>query len=125
AVTAFAGKEYDGPLPSLEHPRFERVLYVHAAALATAQERPVNVDALMEDTLDHEEHFWREQFADRVVIREMREVVAALTLTGGVASAAAAQALVHLLRGAPDKKMAMLLRDLYPGRAGQRHIGGL
>ncbi len=125
AVMAFAGKGYTGPLPSLEHPRYERVLYVHAAALATAQERPVHVDALMEDTLDHEEHFWREQLPDRLVVDDMRLVVAALTLTGGVGSAADAHALVHLLCGGPNKKMVMLLRDLYAGRAGQRYIGGL
>ena len=61
AVKAFAGKEYEGALPSLADPRYERVLYIHAAALAAAQGRAVHVDALMADTLDHEERFWREQ----------------------------------------------------------------
>ena len=89
AVTAFAGKAYDGPLPSLEHPRYARVLYVHAAALATAQGRDVRVDALMDDTLDHEEHFWREQLPDggriqkQKAVRKMRLAVAQLTLKEG------------------------------------------
>src|SRR5262249_8322687 len=56
AAAAFAGKEYEGDLPSLEDPRYARVLYVHAAALACARGREVHVDGLMEDTLDHEEH---------------------------------------------------------------------
>jgi nucleoside phosphorylase/tetratricopeptide (TPR) repeat protein len=125
AVTAFAGKAYEGPLPSLEHPRYERVLYVHTAALATAQERPVHVDALMDDTLDHEEHFWREQLPDRGRIQErkavdkMRLAVAALTLKGGARDKAEAEHIVG------DEDMVTLLRDLYPGRVGQRYVGGL
>ena len=125
AVTAFAGEAYDGPLPGLEHRRYERVLYLHAAALATAQKRPVHVDALMEDTLDHEEHFWRDQLPDRGRIQKqnalykMRLAVAELTLKGGVRDKAEAAQIVG------DEDMAVLLRDLYPGRAGQRYVGGL
>ncbi len=125
AVTAFAGKAYEGPLPSLEHPRYERVLYIHAAALATAQERPVHVDALMEDTLDHEEHFWREQLRDRgragerKALNKLRLAVAELTLKGGARDKAEAEHMVG------DEDLATLLRDLYPGRAGQRYLGGL
>ncbi len=125
AVNAFAGKAHEGPLPSLAHPRYERVLYVHAAALATAEKRPVHVDALMEDTLDHEERFWREQLRDRGragerrAVNKMRLAVAALTLEGGARDEAEAETI------AGDEDMALLLRDLYPGRAGQRYIGGL
>ena len=125
AVSAFAGRAYEGPLPSLEHPRYERVLYVHAAALATAQARPVHVDALMEDTLDHEEHFWRDQLPDggriqkQKAVRKMRLAVAELALKGGARDKAEAEHIVG------DDDMATLLRDLYPGRAGQRYLAGL
>jgi CHAT domain len=115
AVMAFAGRQYQGPSPSLADARYERVLYVHAAALATAKGREVKINALMEDTLDHEERFWREQI-ERDDVDDMRKVVAALTLKGGAASKAEAGALVKLITGGPDKKMVQLLHDLYPGR---------
>lgn len=65
AVKAFGGADPIGAAPSLADKRYERVLYIHAAALATAQGRDVKIDTLMEDTLDHEERFWREQLRDR------------------------------------------------------------
>ncbi len=123
AVRAFGGVERIGVVPNLAHPRFARVLYVHAAALATAQGREVKADALMDDTLDHEERFWREQLKERgpaeerKAVHKMRLTVAELTLKGG-ASGAEAEAL------AGDEAMGMLLRDLYPGRE-PGYVGGL
>ena len=114
----------DGVAPSLSDSPYERVLYVHMAALAAVEGWDVKAGALMETTLDHEERFWREQLRDRVAVDDMRQVVAALTLVGGVGSAAEARAMVELNCGAPDKKMALLLGDLYPGGAA-RHVSGL
>jgi hypothetical protein len=41
AVKAFAQKEYEGVVPNLADPKYERVLYVHAAALVTTTGRNV------------------------------------------------------------------------------------
>jgi hypothetical protein len=79
----------------------------------------------MEDTLDHEERFWREQlhdrerFNERKTLNKMRLAVAALTLKGGAHDKAEAEDIIG------DEDMTILLRDLYPGRTGQRYIGGL
>jgi nucleoside phosphorylase len=128
AVKAFAGAEHkmvpEGATPSLVDPRYERVLYVHAAALTTVEGREVKVGALMEETLDHEERFWREQLRERGhagkrrALHKMRLAVAGLTLIGGVGSEGEAGALVD------DEDMVVLLHDFYPGRDGQ-HVGAL
>jgi nucleoside phosphorylase len=117
AVKAFGGREYEGREPDLTDPRYERVLYVHAAALATVQEHEVSIDDLMEKTAIREERFWEQQI-DRADVDDMRRVVAGLTLRGGAASMA------ELVASGVDKKMALLLRDLYPGREGKQ-ISGL
>ncbi|MFT3766210.1 MAG: tetratricopeptide repeat protein [Minicystis sp.] len=123
AVRAFTKADHKGLVPSLTDARYERPLYIHTAALAIAQGREVKVDELMEDTLDHEERFWREQI-ERVDIGNMRRVVAALTLKGGVGSEAEVRKFVEIICGAADKKMAFLLRALYPGRDAN-YINGL
>jgi nucleoside phosphorylase/tetratricopeptide (TPR) repeat protein len=127
AVAAFAqvkGKQAPKvEAPSFEDKRYGRVLYVHAAALAAVEGRDVKINALMEDTLDHEERFWRAKI-ERENIDDMRQVVAGLTLTGGAESKAALRTLVVAIRGEADPKMAMLLRDVYPGRE-QKYVGGL
>jgi nucleoside phosphorylase len=117
AVHAFAKREHEGAIPNLADPAYERVLYVHAAALATAQKREIKTDELMEQTAIHEERFWQQQI-ERVDLDDMRRVVAALTLTGGAASMAG------LISAGVDKRMALLLRDLYPGRP-PKQISGL
>jgi nucleoside phosphorylase/tetratricopeptide (TPR) repeat protein len=125
AVKAFTGREYEGVVPSLTDSTYKGVLYVHAAALAIVRGPPVHIDALMEDTLEHEERFWQKQLHDRghagerKALHKMRLAVAALTLKGGVHNKAQAEALTR------DEDMVVLLRDLYPGSPGQRYIGGL
>jgi tetratricopeptide (TPR) repeat protein len=110
--------------PSLADQQYERVLYIHMAALAAVEGGVVKADMLMEDTLDHEERFWREQLRDRghagerVAMDKMRRAMAALTLIGGAGSAADAHALVD------DEELELLLHDLYPGNATQ-YMSGL
>jgi tetratricopeptide (TPR) repeat protein len=117
AVRAFGGGKYEGREPDLADGRYARVLYVHAAALAAAQRREVKIETLMEDTLDHEERFWREQIK-RADVADMRRAVAGLTLKGGAASTG------ELISAGMTKEMALLLRDLYPGRP-PKEISGL
>jgi hypothetical protein len=124
AVKAFAKKEYEGIVPPLTDSRYERVLYVHAAAFATAMGQEVKVDTLMEAMIKHEERFWQKQSPEPVAVEDMRKVVTALTLKGGVGSAAEARTLVERICGGPDKKMTMLLHHLYPGSTGQHTSAG-
>jgi hypothetical protein len=115
-----------GPVPELGDPRYDRVLYVHMAALATVDRRAFTAATLMEDTLDHEEQFWVQKFEpkrdldERLLRRKIRRVVAALTLRGGAADEAEAAALVERVGEAPDEALALFLRDLYRGGAVER-----
>ncbi len=126
AAKAFAKernkKAPEGAVPGLADPRFERVLYVHMAALVAVEGGKIEADTLIEDVLDHEQRFWREQI-ERVDVDDMRHVVAAITLTGGAASKTEARKIVELISGEPNKKMALLLRDIYPGTAPQYVVG--
>jgi hypothetical protein len=49
----------EGPSVDLAHPRFDRVLYLHMAALATVEGLAFTAESLVEDVLEHEERFWR------------------------------------------------------------------
>lgn len=102
AVRAFAKARHKAApecaVPSLSDVRYERALYVHMAALAVVEGREVKADALMEDTLDHEERFWREPLRElgsmgaRVALEELRRAVSALTLIGGVGNGRGSEA---------------------------------
>ena len=110
--------------PNLSDARYERVLYVHAAALAAAVGRELKVDALMGETLDHEEWFWSQKLeerghaAGRAAQETIRLAVAGLTLRGGGSKLEARE----LVGG--DAPMIVLLRDLYPSHVG-KYISGL
>jgi nucleoside phosphorylase/tetratricopeptide (TPR) repeat protein len=70
--------------------RFERVLYLHMAALATVEGLEFQAHTLMDTVLDHEERFWetraRQEDVARAFERSLaRQVVAAATLRGGLA----------------------------------------
>jgi tetratricopeptide (TPR) repeat protein len=120
AAQAFARRRgevaADVVAPDLADPRYARVLYVHMAALAAMEGRAVPVDALMKGTLDREEQRWGELLGEQAPstrqVQRMRQVVAAVTLTGGVKSAAEALALLGLKS---DEKMVALAHELYRG----------
>ncbi len=126
------------PLP-LDDPRFERVLYIHMAALAAVLGLPFTAETLMKDILDHEEHFWnvwgdsRERSAiregdSRLFQRRVRQAVTAMTLTGGASSQEKALALLQRSCGSRDELLLLLLRDLYPGMGteeGRWEVGSL
>ncbi|RYZ40872.1 MAG: tetratricopeptide repeat protein [Myxococcaceae bacterium] len=72
---------------SLSDEKFDRVLYIHMAALATVEGLPFDSRTLMDVILDHEERFWQtaplndiERATQR---RTARRIVAASTLRGG------------------------------------------
>jgi tetratricopeptide (TPR) repeat protein len=99
AVTAFAlelGKPVPAapPAPDLEKKDFERVLYLHMAALAAVDGRSIGSAAeTLAQTLNHERRFWHGQVDEMGLDRSLTEsvqaafgqAVAALTLVGGTA----------------------------------------
>jgi tetratricopeptide (TPR) repeat protein/nucleoside phosphorylase len=90
------GKVYENSVPvSLSDERFERVLYLHMAALASVEDLEFEVNTLMDVILDHEEHFWETSARKSVAALSLhrwfaRQVVAAATLRGGIADQATA-----------------------------------
>ncbi|NMO15818.1 tetratricopeptide repeat protein [Pyxidicoccus fallax] len=123
--------------PDLKDPRFERILYIHMAALATVEGLAFTAESLMGHVLDHEERFWLAQNvqsgaqfqAERRLLKERtRRAVAALTLLGGAISRSEAEALVSRACGIRDEALVLGLHDLYPGgwREGSlAYLGGL
>ncbi|WP_437666858.1 DUF3856 domain-containing protein [Sorangium sp. So ce1182] len=99
--------------------RFDQVLYLHMAALATVAGLRFEANTLMDTILDHEERFWEERARQAGVAlasqRSLaRQVMAASTLRGGIASSDQASALIgRLLRRAPGKSEEDLLRLLH------------
>jgi nucleoside phosphorylase len=110
------------PVPALTDRHFDRVLYLHMAALAAVEGITFTAETLMDDVLDHEERFWltqndsRVHSAGRLFKAKARRAVAALTLTGGAANHADAEALLARVQKQPDESLLLLLHDLYPGR---------
>jgi nucleoside phosphorylase/tetratricopeptide (TPR) repeat protein len=106
AAEAFArrrGKKYvrQAP-PPLSDSRFQRVLYLHMAALAVVEGLGFEAKTLMEVILDHEERFWeaRARQAEVELSGERawaRQVVAAATLRGGLEDLPAATSVARRL----------------------------
>ena len=106
--------------------RFGRMLYLHMAALASVEELPVSADALLEEIVSHEEHFWRRQFEETYSAKLLdraeftasaRRAVAAVTLLGGVPTKEAAEELNLRVDGSRQEHFCPFLRWLYPGEA--------
>jgi len=121
-------------IPKLEDRRYERILYVHMAALATVEGLSFTTDSLMDEILDHEERFWltqatpRSDTERRLFKERMRGMVTALTLRGGVFGRREAEALLSRVNGSPDDSLLLFLRDLYPGNRegpGPAYVSGL
>jgi nucleoside phosphorylase len=114
------------PPPALHDRRFERVLYLHMAALAAVEDTAFNASSLMGVILDHEERFWVREAKDRAGValdmRLARRLVAAATLRGGMHTEDKAQEMCERLEKRPrsrdDDAMIALLHDVY-ARAGE------
>ncbi|HEX2573143.1 MAG TPA: TIR domain-containing protein, partial [Polyangia bacterium] len=131
---AMIGKPIENVItPSLEDERYDRVLYVHMAALRALEGGEVQAETLLGDALDHEERFWLMQLpaGERAALkgRKSKERVAltmaALTLLGGVRDRGQLRALVRRVIGVEDEELQLLLRDLYPGGREGRYVSGL
>ncbi|CAM3939657.1 tetratricopeptide repeat protein [Corallococcus exiguus] len=100
--------------PSLTDGRFERVLYLHMAALAEVEGSEFEAHSLMDVVLDHEERFWESRARmDDVKLsfhRSLaRQVVAAATLRGGFADQDTAVHTAQALFGGTLSEGSMLL----------------
>ncbi|MFP2934547.1 hypothetical protein ACLESO_57460, partial [Pyxidicoccus sp. 3LG] len=97
---------------------FERVLYVHMAALAWVEGLSFEPNTLMDVMLDHEERFWEvragQALAGLAVQRSLaRQVIAAATLRGGLTNREEADLVVgRLLRRPVAENDAALLQLL-------------
>ncbi len=110
--------------------RYERVLYVHMAALAAVEGWKVRADTLIEETLDHEERFWREQLrprghaGERVARDKMRHAVTALTLLGGGQRGRSSEDGRAYFRGAGQEDGAVAARSVSGKRDAVRERAG-
>lgn len=99
--------------------RFERVLYLHMAALAAVEGLEFEANTLMEVVLDHEERFWEDRARLDDVKRSFqgaiaRQVVAAATLRGGLADFDTAVRIAErLLKHSLSDEGRVLLRLLH------------
>ncbi|MFN6104434.1 MAG: tetratricopeptide repeat protein, partial [Planctomycetaceae bacterium] len=134
AVAAFAEKRKVTPpaigVFPLEDDRFERVLYIHMAALALVDGLEITADSLLSQILQHETDFWILPFAaenwtsakKRTFERGARRWVAALTLLGGAPDMAIAERLRQAADGPAVPEFLDQLGRLYPGtRQEQAH----
>ncbi|HEX7941970.1 MAG TPA: tetratricopeptide repeat protein, partial [Gemmatimonadaceae bacterium] len=121
------------PPVALTDPRFDRVLYLHMAALAAVEGTAFNAGTLMDVILDHEERFWQTEAATlqqtTVDVELARELVAAATLRGGIPTRDDAQDLCARLARRPrsrdDDALIAVLRHVYRRAGETRYIPGL
>jgi tetratricopeptide (TPR) repeat protein/nucleoside phosphorylase len=108
--------------------RFERVLYLHMAALASVEGLKFEANTLMDVVLDHEERFWETQAKlDDVTLsfqKSMaRQVVAAAMLRGGITDRATAELIAERILGYTlsddGRKLLRLLHRIYQRSGGE------
>ncbi|MHC4357022.1 MAG: tetratricopeptide repeat protein, partial [Planctomycetota bacterium] len=140
AQQAFAGfldkSTTDKPV-DLDDERYERMLYLHMAALAAVEGLPIRADSVLADIVRHERHFWTRRYKDEFEDDDLDEadfrwkcgrLVGALTLLGGSATREAAEKLNRRVSGPSQEHIVPFLRSLYPGPrddAESRYLGGL
>ncbi|HYO54468.1 tetratricopeptide repeat protein [Archangium sp.] len=117
------GKVYVKRAPvSLSDEHFERVLYLHMAALASVEGLPFEASTLMDVILDHEERFWEVRARQADVSFSLqrslaRQMVAAATLRGGFADSSATVAVASQLLGhsvsTDERELLLLLQRIY------------
>jgi hypothetical protein len=133
AVAAFARGRREAPTPPeaprFDDARFERVLYLHMAALAHVEGIGVPVGRLMDVILDHEERFWERRGRegdDAIDVSlhraQARQLVAAATLRGGFATPDDARAVAKRMADRAldrdDERLLVLLHRVYQRGAG-------
>jgi tetratricopeptide (TPR) repeat protein len=114
AYDTFADGKGERPAdPQLEDALFERMLYIHMAALAAAQGRRLASEGLLEDTVNREIRFWfPEGDPPRGFERRASRLVAAVTLRGRTPRRTLS-ALDRRVQGPDDPEFRNLIADLY------------
>jgi nucleoside phosphorylase/tetratricopeptide (TPR) repeat protein len=135
------------PIP-LDDVRFQRVLYLHAAALAAMEglhaeprsgassvvaQSSFDAGSVMDELLAHEERFWVREANDRsgasIDLPLARQMVAAATLRGGLTTWEDAcdtcERLVRRSRSRADDALIALLHDIYDGGDRAAYLPGL
>ncbi|MEQ9501825.1 MAG: toll/interleukin-1 receptor domain-containing protein [Deltaproteobacteria bacterium] len=125
-VFEHAGKAFGATtiaeVPALDDARFERVLYLHMAALAAVRGWPIDAGELLPDVVTHEIRFWGcddEAAAARLV--------AAVTLRGRTAGRDL-KTLDERVEGPGERRFRDVVVDLYgrpPEAGGPPEVGGL
>ncbi len=133
AFSAFADARGDGngeiPAPTLAGGDYDRILYLHMAALAAVGGEPVgDASDTLTKVLEHERHFWirsvneldLESPQKQLLEKAVPQAVAALTLIGGgdkdhappvIATATQSLALTDVARAALDKLLLSIYGD--------------
>ncbi len=138
AADVFAAVRGKGPVGRapirFDDQRFERVLYLHMAALAAVEGTTFESGTLMDVTLDHEERFWMERSRGTIDdievglnVDDARELVAAATLRGGLPTAEVAREVAARLSndGGADRRLRQLLHQIYGRDDGSIWLAGL
>jgi hypothetical protein len=134
---------------ALDDPWFERVLYLHMAALAVVERVRVpdeqvkkstpatgstfEADSLMEEILQHEERFWVREGGNQVGaaldVSLARQLVAAATLRNGLATERQARTLCERFEERPrtreDDELVKLLHNIYESVDRTKYLPGL
>ncbi len=152
ALMIFAKLRGRAPIRSpiaLDDPRFARVLYLHMAALAAVERArepaeqaknsapatgsTLEAGSLMEEILQHEERFWvlegGTQVGAALDVSLARQLVAAATLRGGLATESQARKLCERFEERPrtreDDALIKLLHNIYESMDRTRYLPGL
>lgn len=124
----------DAPVPDLSGEHFQRVLFLHLAALASLRGENVTSDLeLLQSALRHERTYWKHLLENEGLKEIWQEPafeqgLALLTLLGGTTSAKETKDIIRRtprLAKAPDadqQQIFDLLRRLYPDRGGVRGL---
>ncbi|MFM8583991.1 MAG: hypothetical protein ACKOFW_21200, partial [Planctomycetaceae bacterium] len=108
----------------LSDERFERLLYLQMAALATVDGLTWTAEGLLQGIVTHETHFWAKPYRvaegwtdqqSASFLTGARRVVAAYTLLGGVPSRDVARQVYERVEGPREVDFLAQLGDLYPG----------
>jgi tetratricopeptide (TPR) repeat protein/nucleoside phosphorylase len=121
------------PPIALADPRFERVLYLHMAALAAVEDVAFDAGTLMDAILDHEQRFWQTEAVAlgqaAVSVELAQELVSAATLRGGIPTKDDAQDICTRLARRPrsreDDTLIAVLRHVYRHAGEPRFLPGL
>jgi len=117
----------------LTAPVFERILYIHMAAYATAFNINFTAENLLETIVSYEKHFWTIQFRQQIngdqvrakFIRETARVLTALTLFGGVTTNEKLTNLINISKGPSDDLFLEFICNFYPSVNSSKIVGYL